>query len=163
ARRGGGVLDPVRSPGEGARRVAALPRRRGARGGAGLTGTNPGGAVPPPHARAASRDNGAMALSNGSSGGELRVAVVGSGPAGVYAVGAQTDRRSGIPGEDLPGSWAATDFVGWYNGHPDYRDLVFDLSCERAIVVGNGNVAMDVARMLCLTREELAVTDVGDH
>ncbi|TMD98417.1 MAG: NADP oxidoreductase [Chloroflexi bacterium] len=185
-----------------------------------------------------------MALSNGSSGGELRVAVVGSGPAGfyaaehlltdgehrvrvdmferlttpwglvrsgvapdhpklksvsriyertatqpgfrmfgnvelgsdlthadlaehyhavVYAVGAQTDRRSGIPGEDLPGSWAATDFVGWYNGHPDYRDLVFDLSCERAIVVGNGNVAMDVARMLCLTREELAVTDVGDH
>ena len=81
----------------------------------------------------------------------------------VYAVGAQTDRRSGIPGEDLPGSWAATDFVGWYNGHPDYRDLVFDLDCERAVVVGNGNVAMDVARMLCLTREELAVTDVGDH
>ncbi len=81
----------------------------------------------------------------------------------VYAVGAQTDKRSGIPGEDLPGSWAATDFVGWYNGHPDYRDLVFDLDCERAVVVGNGNVAMDVARMLCLTREELAVTDVGDH
>jgi ferredoxin--NADP+ reductase len=81
----------------------------------------------------------------------------------VYAVGAQTDRRSGIPGEDLPGSWAATDFVGWYNGHPDYRDLEFDLDCERAVVVGNGNVAMDVARMLCLTRDELAVTDVGDH
>jgi len=81
----------------------------------------------------------------------------------VYAVGAQTDRRSGIPGEDLPGSWAATDFVGWYNGHPDYRDLVFDLSCERAVVIGNGNVAMDVARMLCLTRDELAVTDVSDH
>ena len=54
----------------------------------------------------------------------------------------------GIPGEDLPGSWAATDFVGWYNAHPDYRDLEFDLSCERAVVVGNGNVAMDVARML---------------
>jgi ferredoxin--NADP+ reductase len=81
----------------------------------------------------------------------------------VYAVGAQTDRRSGIPGEDLPGSWAATDFVGWYNGHPDYRDLEFDLDCERAVVVGNGNVAMDVARMLCLTRDELAITDVGDH
>jgi ferredoxin--NADP+ reductase len=81
----------------------------------------------------------------------------------IYAVGAQTDRRSGIPGEDLPGSWAATDFVGWYNGHPDYRDLEFDLSVERAVVVGNGNVAMDVARMLCLTREELAITDVGDH
>ena len=81
----------------------------------------------------------------------------------VYAVGAQTDRRMGIPGEDLPGSWAATEFVAWYNGHPDFRDLEFDLSAERAIVVGNGNVATDVARMLALTREELAATDVADH
>jgi ferredoxin/flavodoxin---NADP+ reductase len=81
----------------------------------------------------------------------------------VYAVGAQTDRRMGIPGEDLPGSWAATEFVAWYNGHPDYRDLEFDLSAERAIVVGNGNVATDVARMLALTRDELACTDVADH
>ena len=81
----------------------------------------------------------------------------------IYAVGAQTDRRMGIPGEDLPGSWAATEFVAWYNGHPDYRDLEFDLSCERAVVIGNGNVAADVARMLALTREELAVTDVADH
>ena len=81
----------------------------------------------------------------------------------VYAVGAQTDRRMGIPGEDLPGSWAATEFVAWYNGHPDYRELEFDLSAERAIVVGNGNVATDVARMLALTREELAQTDVADH
>src|ERR671919_660343 len=81
----------------------------------------------------------------------------------IYAVGAQTDRRMGIPGEDLPGSWAATEFVAWYNGHPDYRDLEFDLSCERAIVIGNGNVAADVARMLALTRDELAVTDVADH
>src|SRR3954468_8937097 len=81
----------------------------------------------------------------------------------VYAVGAQTDRRMGIPGEDLPGSWAATEFVAWYNGHPDYRDLEFDLSAERAIVVGNGNVATDVARMLALTRDELATTDVADH
>ena len=81
----------------------------------------------------------------------------------IYAVGAQTDRRMGIAGEDLPGSWAATEFVAWYNGHPDYRDLEFDLSCERAIVVGNGNVAADVARMLALTREELAATDVADH
>jgi ferredoxin/flavodoxin---NADP+ reductase len=81
----------------------------------------------------------------------------------IYAVGAQTDRRMGIPGEDLPGSWAATEFVAWYNGHPDYRDLEFDLSGERAIVVGNGNVAADVARMLALTREELAQTDVADH
>jgi ferredoxin--NADP+ reductase len=81
----------------------------------------------------------------------------------IYAVGAQTDRRMGIPGEDLPGSWAATEFVAWYNGHPDYRELEFDLDCERAIVVGNGNVAADVARMLALTREELAQTDVADH
>ena len=81
----------------------------------------------------------------------------------IYAVGAQTDRRMGIPGEDLPGSWAATAFVAWYNGHPDYRDLEFDLSHERAVVVGNGNVAADVARMLALTREELAQTDVADH
>jgi ferredoxin/flavodoxin---NADP+ reductase len=81
----------------------------------------------------------------------------------VYAVGAQTDRRMGIPGEDLPGSWAATEFVAWYNGHPDYRDLEFDLSCERAVVIGNGNVAADVARMLALTRDELATTDVADH
>jgi ferredoxin/flavodoxin---NADP+ reductase len=81
----------------------------------------------------------------------------------VYAVGAQTDRRMGIPGEDLPGSWAATEFVAWYNGHPDYRELEFDLSAETAIVVGNGNVATDVARMLALTREELACTDVADH
>ena len=81
----------------------------------------------------------------------------------IYAVGAQTDRRMGIPGEDLPGSWAATEFVAWYNGHPDYRDLEFDLSAERAVVVGNGNVAADVARMLALTREELAETDVADH
>jgi ferredoxin/flavodoxin---NADP+ reductase len=81
----------------------------------------------------------------------------------IYAVGAQTDRRMGIPGEDLPGSWAATEFVAWYNGHPDYRDLEFDLSAERAVVVGNGNVAADVARMLALTRDELAQTDVADH
>ena len=81
----------------------------------------------------------------------------------IYAVGAQTDKKMGIPGEDLPGSWAATEFVAWYNGHPDYRDLEFDLSHERAVVVGNGNVAADVARMLALTREELAATDVADH
>ncbi len=80
----------------------------------------------------------------------------------VYAVGAQTDRRLGIPGEDLPGSWAATELVAWYNGHPDFQELDFDLSVERAVVVGNGNVALDVARMLALTREELAPTDTTD-
>jgi ferredoxin--NADP+ reductase len=80
----------------------------------------------------------------------------------VYSVGAQTDRRLGIPGEDLPGSWAATAFVAWYNGHPDFQGLEFDLSHERAVVVGNGNVALDVARMLALTPEELAPTDTTD-
>jgi ferredoxin/flavodoxin---NADP+ reductase len=80
----------------------------------------------------------------------------------IYAVGSQTDRRLGIPGEDLPGSWAATELVAWYNGHPDYQHLRFDLSAERAIVVGNGNVALDVARMLALTRGELAPTDTTD-
>src|SRR3954463_11427199 len=77
----------------------------------------------------------------------------------VYAVGAQTDRRMGIPGEDLPGSWPATEFVAWYNGHPDFQDLSFDLSGKRAVVIGNGNVAVDVARMLALTADELAPTD----
>lgn len=80
----------------------------------------------------------------------------------VYAVGAQTDRRLGIPGEDVSGSWAATELVAWYNGHPDFQDLSFDLSGEHAVVVGNGNVALDVARMLALTREELAPTDTTD-
>ncbi len=80
----------------------------------------------------------------------------------VYAVGAQTDRRLGIPGEDLPGSWAATELVAWYNGHPDFQGLEFDLSGECAVVIGNGNVALDVARMLALTREELAPTDTTD-
>jgi ferredoxin--NADP+ reductase len=80
----------------------------------------------------------------------------------VYSVGAQTDRMLGIPGEDLPGSWPATAFVAWYNGHPDFQDLSFDLSGERAVVIGNGNVALDVARMLALTPEELAPTDTTD-
>jgi ferredoxin--NADP+ reductase len=80
----------------------------------------------------------------------------------VYTVGAQTDRRMGIPGEDLPGSWPATAFVAWYNGHPDFQDLPFDLSCDRAVVVGAGNVAVDVARMLALTADDLRVTDTTD-
>jgi len=81
----------------------------------------------------------------------------------IYAVGAQTDRALGIPGEDLPGSWAATELVAWYNAHPGFRDLDFDLSHRRAVVIGNGNVAMDVARMLVLPREELEITDTADH
>jgi ferredoxin/flavodoxin---NADP+ reductase len=80
----------------------------------------------------------------------------------LYAVGAQTDRRMGIPGEDLPGSRPATEFVAWYNGHPDFQQLEFDLSGKRAVVIGNGNVAVDVARMLALTKEELDPTDTTD-
>ena len=81
----------------------------------------------------------------------------------VYTTGAQTDRRMGIPGEDLKGSHPATEFVAWYNGHPDYRDLHFDLSQERAAVVGVGNVAVDVARILCRSADELAKTDIADY
>ena len=81
----------------------------------------------------------------------------------VYATGAQTDKSLGIPGEDLPGSWAATEFVAWYNGHPDYRELEFDLSVQRAVVIGNGNVAADVARILMLSPAELERTDIADH
>jgi ferredoxin--NADP+ reductase len=81
----------------------------------------------------------------------------------VYSTGAQTDRRMGIPGEDLAGSHPATEFVAWYNGHPDYRDCRFDLSAERAAVVGVGNVAVDVARILCRSPEELAATDIADY
>jgi ferredoxin--NADP+ reductase len=78
----------------------------------------------------------------------------------VYATGTPVDRPLGIPGEDLPGSHAATDFVGWYNGHPDHTDLEVD---QRAVVIGNGNVAIDVARMLVLAPSELAPTDTADH
>jgi ferredoxin--NADP+ reductase len=81
----------------------------------------------------------------------------------VYATGAQTDRRMGVPGEDLLGSHPATEFVAWYNGHPDYRDCRFDLSQERVAVVGVGNVALDVARILCRTPGELARTDIAEH
>src|SRR4051794_13632971 len=81
----------------------------------------------------------------------------------IYATGAQTDKALGIPGEDLPGSWAATEFVAWYNGHPDYRELEFDLSSRRAVVIGNGNVAADVTRILALSPEQLQRTDVADH
>ena len=81
----------------------------------------------------------------------------------VYAVGTPTDNRLGIPGDDRPGSVAATEFVAWYNGHPAYADGAPDLSCARAVVIGNGNVAIDVARMLVLEPDELASTDTADH
>jgi ferredoxin--NADP+ reductase len=81
----------------------------------------------------------------------------------IYAHGASNDRRLGIPGEELPGVVGATDFVSWYNGHPDAAELRIDLSGKRAVVVGNGNVALDVARMLVLPRPELEVTDTADY
>jgi ferredoxin/flavodoxin---NADP+ reductase len=81
----------------------------------------------------------------------------------LYAFGASGDRKLGIPGEELPGSHSSTEFVAWYNGHPDFADHAFDLSAQTAVVVGNGNVALDVARMLALPRETLAATDVADH
>ena len=80
-----------------------------------------------------------------------------------FATGAETDRRMGTPGEDLARSRTATEFVAWFNGHPDYRDHQFDLSAERVAVVGVGNVAVDVARILCRTPDELAETDIADH
>ena len=81
----------------------------------------------------------------------------------VYTTGAQTDRQMGIPGEDLQGSHPATAFVAWYNGHPDFRDFTFDFSHPSAAVVGVGNVAVDVARILCRTTDELAKTDIADY
>ncbi|HEU5169233.1 MAG TPA: FAD-dependent oxidoreductase [Gemmatimonadales bacterium] len=81
----------------------------------------------------------------------------------VFCCGAESDRRLGIPGEDLPGSYTATEFVGWYNGHPDYRDRQFDLSREVAVIIGQGNVAIDVCRILAKTVDELKHTDITEH
>lgn len=81
----------------------------------------------------------------------------------VYAIGAQSERRLNIPGENLPGSVAAVDFVGWYNAHPHFRDMEPDLTGTRAVVIGNGNVALDVARILISDPEVLATTDIADH
>jgi len=81
----------------------------------------------------------------------------------IYAVGAARSRDLGIPGEELPGNHSAVDFVGWYNGHPDHAHHTFDLSGERAVIVGNGNVALDVARVLLLDHDVLAQTDIAEH
>jgi len=81
----------------------------------------------------------------------------------LFTCGAETDRKLGVSGEGLPGSHTATEFVGWYNGHPDYRDRVFDLRQEAAVVIGQGNVAADVARMLGKSAAELATTDIAEH
>jgi ferredoxin--NADP+ reductase len=81
----------------------------------------------------------------------------------IYAIGAQSDRSLKIPGEDLPGSMAAVEFVGWYNAHPHFEEATPDLSGARAVVIGNGNVALDVARILVTDPDELARTDIADH
>ena len=81
----------------------------------------------------------------------------------ILTCGAETDRRLGIPGEDLQGSYTATEFVGWYNGHPDYRERKFDLSHETAVIIGQGNVAADVSRILAKTVDELKHTDIAGH
>jgi len=81
----------------------------------------------------------------------------------IFATGAATDRKLGIPGEDIQGCHAATSFVGWYNGHPDYRDLEFDFSSESAIIIGQGNVAIDVCRILAKSVDELRKTDIAAH
>ncbi|HIO84155.1 MAG TPA: NADP oxidoreductase [Deltaproteobacteria bacterium] len=81
----------------------------------------------------------------------------------IYTVGSPADRALGIPGEDLSGSHSATEFVAWYNGHPDFREQKFDLSVKYAFVIGMGNVALDVARILAKNPEELAETDIADY
>ena len=81
----------------------------------------------------------------------------------IYAVGAMSDRTLGIPGEELANSLPATDVVGWYNGHPDRREIPIDLSVKRAVIIGNGNVAADVARVLVKDVDALAKTDIADH
>src|SRR3954452_24348063 len=81
----------------------------------------------------------------------------------IYAVGTAADNRLGIAGEDRPGSHAATEVVAWDNGHPDFPDRAFDLNASRAVVIGNGNVAIDVARMLVLDPDEVKTTDTADH
>jgi ferredoxin--NADP+ reductase len=81
----------------------------------------------------------------------------------IYAFGAATSRTLGIPGEELPGSHAAADFVGWYNGHPDHAARRFELDASRAVIIGNGNVAIDVARVLLMGSEALVATDIAEH
>jgi ferredoxin--NADP+ reductase len=113
--------------------------------------------------KTAARD-GFRFFGNVGVGGEITVADLERHyNAIVYAYGTATDRQLGIPGEDLPGSHAATEFVNWYNAHPDFAKAEFDLGCERVVVIGNGNVAADVARMLALPKQELDTTDTADH
>jgi len=103
-------------------------------------------------------------LGNVTFGRDVALAEIqGTHHAVIFTCGAESDRRLGIPGEDLPGSHTATEFVYWYNGHPDYRDHEFDLSQEVAVIIGQGNVAADVCRILAKTVDELKNTDIAEH
>lgn len=81
----------------------------------------------------------------------------------IYAFGCDDNRRLNIPGEDKAGCWGAREFVAWYNGHPDFSDLEFDFSSERAVVIGNGNVAIDIARILLKSPDDLLKSDISDR
>ncbi len=110
------------------------------------------------------RREGFRFFGNVTCGADLSLEeVLGHYHQALFCTGAESDRRMGIPGEDLAGSFPATEFVGWYNGHPDYRHLEFDLSGESAAVVGIGNVAMDVARILAKPIGELAKSDIAEY
>ena len=110
------------------------------------------------------RNPGFRLLGNVTIGGDVGVEELRAAyHAVLFSCGAESDRRLGIPGEDLPGSHTATEFVGWYNGHPDYRDRQFDLSQEVAVIIGQGNVAIDVCRILAKTVDELKHTDIAEH
>lgn len=110
------------------------------------------------------RTEGFSFLGNVTTGRDLSIAELqATHHAVVLAYGAQDDRRMGIPGEELHGSYTATEFVGWYNGHPDYRDRTFDLNHEVAVVVGQGNVAADVCRILSKAVDELRSSDIAAH
>lgn len=110
------------------------------------------------------RDPAFNYMGNVELGRSLSVAeLTGSHHAVIVCCGAATDRRIGIPGEDLDGSHTATEFVGWYNAHPDFCDCEFDLSQQAAVVIGQGNVAVDVCRILASTTDELKHTDIAEH
>ena len=103
-------------------------------------------------------------LGNVTVGRDLSIAQLQSTHHAVlFACGAESDRKLGVVNEDLYGSHTATEFVGWYNGHPDYRDKEFDLSREIAVIIGHGNVALDVARILCKSVDHLRGTDISSH
>ncbi len=110
------------------------------------------------------RTPGFRLLANVTVGRDVSVAELRAAyHAVIFCSGAESDRRLGVPGEDLPGSHTATEFVGWYNAHPDYRERRFDLAQEIAVIIGQGNVAIDVCRILAKTVDELRHTDIAEH